>query len=1118
MTDQTHRPILWSTLEEYEGDAEALARRGGGDWNSKPKGFAEILENLPISEIRMRRRAFLKMSGFAAVLAAAAGCEKPAEKILPYVNQPEEVVPGIANYYASTCGGCAAGCGLLVKTREGRPIKLEGNPNSPVNEGSLCSRGQASLLDLYDPDRLRKPLVTANNTTAQWDKVDAETARALAEAGARAVLLTGTLHGPARRAVLDEFKRAFPKMRHVVTETLAEEERAAARELLFGSRAIPRYRFDKSEVTVLLGADPISDGPSPVEQQRLIGQSRRIRKNADGTKTMGRLIAFEPLASTTGMNADLRFAAKTSQLPLLALAIAHRLASDGHSEIRGVNLPAPPSNLESEMGLPAGTIKRVADDLWAHRGKSLVYTGGLASHSDQALELHLAVELINAMLGNEGKTVEPVRPSHQQAGSNSAMAALLEDMQAGKVDVLLLHGVNPAYSMAANGVNIGQAFSNVSYKVSFNTHLDESSQLCDYVLPDVHYLENWGDAEPYQGWLHLRQPVIGKLWNNRAFEESLISIARAGGSGAFDVSVPAETEDGEPGVRVMSWHEFLKKTWREQVFEKGDFAASKFDDFWFSVLRRGFVELPSKATAPAAANTSEAVERLRNLKAAKQGGFELTAYTMTNTYDGRHQNNPWLLELPDPTSKICWDNFVAVAPSTARENKLKDGRVVRLKANGAMVEGPVRIHPGMHPGVLAVAGGWGRTAAGAVGNGEGFNVFALGKAGNGRVVYSGFPVEMEVTGDKIELADVQGHNYLQAKPGTEVYDRPLVLGTSLDLYNESEKNPQAKHHIPYWKLGEPKPDAWRADWEYAQHKWVMTIDLNSCLGCNACMVACQAENNIPVVGKREVLVGREMHWIRIDRYYRGEPDNPEFLKSPMLCQHCDNAPCETVCPVLATVHSDEGINQQAYNRCVGTRYCANNCPYKVRRFNFYQYSSFRKGPHDELEEGAEKRIEKSPLALALNPEITVRTKGIMEKCTFCQQRIRQAKYDARREGSNIPDGALQTACQQTCPSKAITFGDAVNPEHEVNRVREENAYKRGFGVLEEFNVKPNVMYLAQIWNRETREHDRSYLKEAAYGKGHGDEGHGHDQDDHGHGSDEDHSHRPAHSATGVEES
>jgi len=1138
MTEPTHRPLEWSTLEEYEGEPDVLERMGGGDWNTKPKGFADKLENLSIPEMKLRRRSFMKLSGFAAVLAAASGCEKPLEHVLPYVNQPEEITVGIPVHYSSTCNGCGAACGTLIKTREGRPIKLEGNANHKVNQGALCSKGQGSLMGLYDPDRLRRPGRIQNGefqATGNWNSFDDEIIASL-KSSRKTVVLTNTIHGPARNAVLKEFGNTFPNVEHVMYDGHNEDTRRAARQATHSVDVLPQYHFDKAEVTVLLGSDPVVDGYSPIANARGIGEQRKVKGDAHHF-TMGKLYAFEPTPSMTGMSADVRQPVRSSELLSLAQAILSELLNQGlGSGIRVSGLPSA-SNVESQLGLDSGLIAEVADNLAQHQGKSLVFTGGHTSDAEHKLSLHAVVNTINEVLGNEGETITDDQASNQSLGSDEALSSLIEDMKAGRVDVLLLKDANPVYH-SAQSADFVSALKNVKTKVSFSTHLDETAKNFDIALPGVHFLENWGDAEPLEGYLSLQQPTIQKLWDNREFEQSLITMANKAGNATLSVEVPPALGSEEPATqRTMHWREFVQKTWETQVYAAGGYAG-KFIDFWYAALRSGVLDAPYRIQRRA--KNFRVASQLLTQSHSATTDMELVLYSSINLGDGSHANNPFLLELPDPVSRVCWDNYFSIAPETAKAQGLKDGDIVTVNSNGTSVQGPVRRQPGTHPGVLAAAVGWGRTDVGVVGNDVGFNVYPLATNGN----FSGSSATLSKTGEKTELADVQGHNYMRKNP--EDKDEPkrqIIQATSLSLFNEDARAPQPYYHIPYWNTEQRTPDAWatrykhtmngkeyslsdekkkkygdpldgpnRIEWftgehPYVKHKWVMTIDLNACNGCNACVVACSTENNIPVVGKREVLVGREMHWISIHRYYKGKPENPEFVKMPMLCQHCDNAPCETVCPVLATVHSDEGINQQVYNRCVGTRYCANNCPYKVRRFNFYQYTDFRRGPHEQ------EKVKDTPLALAFNPDITVRTKGIMEKCTFCSNRIRHAKYEAKQKGRDIPNGELQSACQQTCPTHAITFGDAMNDEHDVNKVRKANYNKRGYGVLEEFNVQPNVMYLAHIWNRETKDHDHDYIKKkyghddhgdshgGGHDDGHSDDGHGvHD----GHGNDGDH--------------
>ncbi|MGF1572747.1 MAG: molybdopterin-dependent oxidoreductase [Sumerlaeia bacterium] len=1089
MSETTHRPIEWSTLEEYEGTPDVLNRMGGSEWNTKPEGFADKLENLSIPEWKLRRRTFMKMSGFAAVLSMVAGCEKPLEHIIPYNKAPEEIIVGIPNYYASTCGGCSAGCGTLVKTREGRPLKLEGNPRHKLNQGKLCALGQASLVGLYDPDRLRKPVEVKNGSTNPLNWADADAMIAKAFKSGRGVLLTGTMNGVAKEQLLADFMADFPNTKHVMFDALTDENRSLSREASFGDSALPQYHFDQSELTVLLGSDPYVDGYSPLQDARNMAEQRRVKGYKAGEYTMGQLYAFEPMVTSIGMSADYRFGVKPTHLLLIAQALIGQLLADGHSKVSGLsNLNfVTAASAETQASLPAGTIKTLADRLWEKSGRSIIYTGGTQASTQDSLALHTAVNVLNAMLGNEGETITTIQASLQSRGSSAQMAELIEQMKAGQVDVILVHNTNPAYALPADS-GFDSAFARVPLKVSASQFMDETAKLCDLVLPGLHFLENWGDHEPVEGYLSLQQPTIQPLWDNRAFEQTLIEIVRASNADKFLV-VEGSEEEGRT-YRSILWREYIQNVW-QGIHTEGEFA-SDFQDFWFASLRSGVLELPSRIPSRQQNFNPSALAAAQSSGKAP-AGLELALYATVNIGDGSFSNIPHLLELPDPVTKVCWDNYFTLAPATAKEQGIKDGDLLEVTANGTTVEGPARIQPGLNVGVVGAGLGWGRTGAGKVGDGEGFNAYLLASAAN--KAFSGASVTLKKLGKSIRLADVQGHNYMRKDPLNENEPiRQLIQATSLVLFNDNAKAPQPYYHIPYWDTTKREPDYWftrrkhtingeeapeeiegpnRVEW-YAgehpmvQHKWVMTIDLNTCTGCNACVTACQIENNVPVVGKREVLVGREMHWIRLDRYYKGDIDNPEFVKMPMLCQHCDNAPCETVCPVLATVHSDEGLNQQVYNRCVGTRYCANNCPYKVRRFSFYHYSKFRKGPHEDM------MVPETPLALALNPEVTVRSKGIMEKCSFCTQRIRHAKYDAKKRGQDIPNGELQSACQQTCPTQAITFGDAMNPEHDVNKIRAENNNKRGFGVLEEFNVQPNIMYLAHIHNRETRDYDVAY--------------------------------------------
>jgi len=1007
----------WSTLSEFHQDAE-FKKLQKEEFLSKPQSFFESKGD---NDITFSRRDILKLAGAAAVFAAAACARRPVEKIVPYLDPAEEIVPGKAVWYSSTHGGSDAGSGILVKTREGRPIKLEGNPDHPLNKGTLSATEQAAILDLYDPDRLRNPVKISQPSgqilKTDWKTADTEIAKALKSSKGKIVLLTGTIHGPAHKRLLREFLSTFPHAEHITFEALSEEEIFEAQELCYGNKILPRYRFNKAEVVVLLGADPLAGGHSKTEFAYGFGHQRKIRD-----EKMSKVISFEPALSMTGQNADLHYLVKPQDLIKVGLALAHQLIiSENKSRfvsdllVQNILKDYSAKKVETEIGLPEGTIQSVVADLRSARGKSLVYTGGLTVRDNSAIALHVVTNLLNSALENEGNIVDGVQSVSQQSqGSYSELINLISDMKAGRVEAVLIYGNNPVYSLPQSA-GFEEALQRVKTRVYLGDRADETGWLCDFVLPSLHFLESWGDAEPQRGLYSLMQPTISPLHDNRGWEDSLLSLRR-------------EIKGSASGKEYTSWHDFLKDTWYKEIYLKNDLVAS-FEGFWISALRQGLFDTVDRSVekvSPRQFKTS-ALSKLDKIK-KPDSKFTLALYTPAMQFDGRANNNSWLMETPDPVSKIAWDNYVNIAPRTADELGLQESDVVALTVNGVTQEIPVHIQPGTHPEVFTVAVGWGREKVGRVGNNVGVNAFRWSKIQNGHLLSSSLPVEIKKTGKQAKLANVQGHNYING--------RPVIYEATLEEY---QKNPEAGHEK------EELTTMWSTH-KYEGHKWGMAIDLNSCIGCNACMLACQAENNVPVVGKEQVWRGREMSWIRIDRYYTGNPEHPEVVNQPMLCQHCENAPCETVCPVIATLHNDEGLNLQIYNRCVGTRYCSNNCPYKVRRFNWFDYN-------ENLA---------TPLDLVLNPDVTVRTKGVMEKCTFCIQRIREAKEKSKQVGVKVKDGDFKTACQQTCPAEAITFGDLNDPESKVSKLSKD---PRGYHTLEVLNTRPSITYLTKIRNK-----------------------------------------------------
>ncbi len=949
------------------------------------------------------RRDFLTLAGFS-LTAALAACRAPIEKAIPLLVGSDDITPGVASWYATTCGACPAGCGLLVKTRDGRPIKIEGNSSSALSGGGTCATGQAAVLSLYDDARLRSPMV--HGKASSWSKADAVISNTLRGAFAsrqNVVLLSRNIGSPSTNAVIEEWSQLNPHFRHVIYEPVSLSALREAQSECFGRAAVPHYRFDKARVIVSIDADFLGTWLSPVEftRQYVRGRAAETRRSQH--------VQYESRFSVTGSNADLRVPIPPSSHGAVALGLLRRVAKaqglDGCPEA-----PEPASAL--------ATLDAVAGLLLKHHGQSLIVSGS------QDVAVQTVVATLNQFLGNIGTTVDLAQPSLQRRENDSAMAALLDDLDRGEIDVLLLHGVNPAYDHP-DARRFLAGLKKVRFSVSTSDRMDETSRFADAVCPDHHFLESWGDAEPVQSSFSLAQPAIAPLFNTRSAVESLLSWS------------------GRP----LDHYAYLRDYWRRALFPLQKETAD-FDAFWDNTLREGvFVVSPTSDPVPIAfrgdwKRAAEAVAGLARASVASPHGntYEVDLYESVALRDGRHANNPWLQELPDPISKMTWGNVAAVSPATAAALALADGDIVVLRSGGTATELPVLVQPGQDAQTISVAVGYGRIAAGKAGNDVGVNVFPLATMNNGSHRLWMPNVSIERTGRRAELATTQRHFSMEG--------RDIVQELSVADLSRSEPAPLAEHHLP--SLWEPRPEG--------DHSWGMVIDLDSCTGCSACVIACQSENNVPVVGKQEVQRTREMHWIRIDRYYSGAPENPESVHQPMMCQHCGNAPCETVCPVLATTHSSDGLNQQIYNRCVGTRYCANNCPYKVRRFNWFQYAQ---NPSFDF------HMDSALGRMVLNPDVTVRSRGVMEKCSLCVQRIQAGKVQALQEKRVVADGDIKTACQQACPAEAIVFGDLKDPHSRVSELRRDHRY---YNVLDELGTRPNVGYLKKIRNRiETQE-------------------------------------------------
>lgn len=931
-------------------------------------GFADGGPEFP-TEKSWSRRDFLKAMGFTTTAAVVASCSPmPVEKAIPYLLAPESITPGKATWYASTCRACPSQCAILVKTREGRPIKIEGNPDSPLNRGGLCAVGQAGVLSLYDSGRLHGPLVSGAPST--WTALDERVRTFLREHRAdstRIRLLTGPLTGPTWLDVIARFQKAFPQTRHVVWETPNVSALLDAHESAFGRRLLPHFHFDRADVIVSLNADFLGTWISPVE----FSKQYRTRRAPQDLSKISRHVQFESRLSLTGAQADRRILMKPSEERAIATGLLAAVTGATFSDSK---LPVPD----------------IVEALKSAKGRSLVVSGS----ADSVVQKTVAA--INHALGNYGKTIELHPASLQHSGISSAVSDLISDMAAGGVDLLIVYGCNPAYEND-DQLRWNNAVKNVSLVISLASNLDETATQAHLVAPDHHYLEAWSDAEPIRGLFHVAQPTINPIYNTRHAAESLLRWM--GDAQTFEAA--------------------MMHLWSERM--------PHVADFWRSTLRKGFHQTASPPASDTTSINRKIYDDLQKsgYAAHPTAEFEIEIFESVLLRNGRHANNPWLQETPDPITKQTWGNAALISVADGKRLGLAQGDVVRLTSDTTTVELPVLLQPGQMSGTIAVALGYGRKNAGKVGTGVGANASPLSARRY---------VSLTKSNRHEELALTQIHYSLEG--------RPLVKDLTLtELQNETHTG---EHElVMLWSQHESK-----------DHAWGLAIDLSACTGCSGCLISCQAENNIAVVGKDEVRRQREMHWLRIDRYYKGDLENPDVVFEPMLCQHCGNAPCESVCPVLATVHSSDGLNQQIYNRCVGTRYCANNCPYKVRRFNWFDYANNARFDFHMNDDTGK---------LVLNPDVTVRSRGVMEKCSLCVQRIQEEKIKAKAAGKNLKPDDIQTACQQSCPTDAIVFGDRNQPDGRLAALLKKNP--RAFQVLGELNVKPAVTYLAKVRNR-----------------------------------------------------
>lgn len=972
-------PKFWRTLEERVETPEA--RQAAHDEflpGAVPDSFDDV-HGLPAGN-GFSRRDFFGLVGAAAAVAATVACDRKGQgTVVPYTKRPAEVTPGVANYYASATHEGRRVYPVLVKTREGRPIHITGNDEHPGVKGKTSPRTLADVLRLYDPDRLRAP--KAGGRTIGWAEAEGQLQSALRSAklsGKAVLLVSGAVVSPSRKALLADLKAALPTLEHLAYEPASGDGAEEAAKASFGQPVDLQPKLDKAKVILSLGADFLS-GEDP-ETLAAWGAKRKLKH---AKEEINRLWVLEGPLTLTGTNADQRVPVSPSRLAAVAFALAKELASKGFSLPAGTDLSA----ISAQSDVPAKAWSNLVKDLQRASQHAVVLCG-----AQMPAEAHQAAHLLNAMLGSAAVTLRPAEP----LATVKDLEAAAKGMAEGRYAAAIFWDVNPAYTFPK-----ASAWKEAVVKVPFRAWIgqveDETSAQCQVLLPENHWLESWGDFSTPEAAV-LQQPTVGTLYDTRQGEDILLGALKAFGSAPAD-----------------DYHAYLKARWQKSLP-----LATSFEQ----ALHDGLVKTDDKTPGPAFKGASVAAAA-KSAAAAKAQDLELVLFPGFATHDGRHANNSWLQETPDPISKMTWDNPVAVSVQDAQALGIQEGDVVSLSLDGTTLTLPAVIQPGQAKGVLALALGYGRSTGG-VAKGVGVNAFPLlGLDPASAQVRKG--ARLAKTGAKKELSRTQSHHRMEG--------RDIVRSLTMAEY---EHNPQGHHHMP-------ELVSLYEDQKFPDHKWGMVIDLAACTGCSACVVACQSENNVPVVGPEQVARGREMHWIRIDRYYEGELENPKVVHQPMLCQHCDNAPCENVCPVNATNHSPDGLNQMAYNRCVGTRYCANNCPYKVRRFNFLEYTSYKTEPE----------------TLVHNPEVTVRPRGVMEKCSFCVQRINDVKIRAKGEGRSILDGEITTACMAGCPSDAIVFGDLKDPKSKVSQLV---AASRAYRVLEEVGAKPAITYLADLKN------------------------------------------------------
>jgi len=991
LIDSAHGKSYWRSYDQLANSPEFQTFLE----NEFPPGTMDLPNKLS-------RKKFLSLMGASIALAGLTACRRPVEKIIPYVNAPEEIIPGVSKNYASTMPFGTNALGIVVETHEGRPTKIEGNPLHSSSMGSANAFMQASILNLYDPDRSQAPSrkgyeVRWEDFTAFWNE---QLTAFDAVAGEGLSLLSSAFASPTLFRLKTEFLSKFPKATWTVFDPVSDERIYQGIELASRQKLQPVHHFESAAIVLSLDSDFLFLDSNNVANSRRFSQARRIMSEKD---SMNRLYAVESGFTVTGAMADHRLKVPSAQIMNFTIELAKELQNLGIP----VEVDLPTSSLT--VGRDHITwIKALAVDLATHKSKSIVLAG-----YRQPAEVHALVFAINDALRNNGKTITCYHPEHTANSSVTEYQKLVDDLGKGSVKTLVILGGNPAYTANENGEFL-KGLNRVEHTIHFTDRENETAQNCEWHLPVSHFMESWGDAVSFDGTLSVIQPMIAPLFDSHSLTEiySLLS-----------------TGELTPGF------DLVQSTWREKLI------SGNFEQVWHHVLHDGvFSGSNYQAVRPALKNKN--IFTKSEISEQNLPGLECVFIPSSSLWDGEFSNNSWLMENPDPVTKVAWDNVAVMSHSTAAKYHLKNKEIAKFTADGKSISCPVWILPGQADSTVTFSLGYGRTASGRIGNKVGVNAYKFKPLDSD--IRQG--VRVTGTGRFQIIACTQDHHGLDADKlaADAIHKRlPAILReASLDEYRLT---PGIVKEV----VEEPDLFSLWKDKSYDKgFQWGMSVDLNVCTGCNACSIACQSENNIPVVGKDQVERGREMAWIRLDRYFSGDLEDPEMVFQPIACQHCEMAPCEQVCPVTATVHTDEGLNAMVYNRCVGTRYCANNCPYKVRRYNFYNFTK-------DLPE---------IVKIAQNPDVTVRFRGVMEKCTFCVQRINQEKLRAKNNHQDLKDGDIVTACQQTCPTDAIVFGNINDPDSRISKLKKQN---RDYALLGELNVRPRTTYMAKIRNQNS---------------------------------------------------